>query len=166
MHAPINERNIYTSFSRKKGKQEKRKERTIRLTLVKKRWITYARIFCLFTCHYMANWRVCPIFVAPLVVWHDKLQNLCGAGQETLRPRNVRVRVAFTRRNVLKYQGKRALNIITGTESPFERALLRAHTRSNSASTRVALAPRYKLFAAVCKTAMRNEQSCHTMLEW
>lgn len=52
-----------------------------------------------------------------------------------------------------------AFNIITGTMPPFE--------RSNRASTCTVLVPRYKLFAAVCKTAMRNEQSCHTTtLEW
>lgn len=55
---------------------------------------------------------------------------------------------------------RRELNIIMEIKPPFKRF------RSNRASMYTVLVPRYKLFAAVCKTAMRNERSCRTTLEW
>lgn len=126
--------------------------------------VTYVRYRCgcrifFFICHYMLNWCISPIF-ATLLVWHDKLRNLCGTGQ------NTSYSYVFIHQNIprIKISWKkcirRELNIIMETKPPFKRF------RSNRASMYTVLVLRYKLFAAVCKTAMRNERSCRTTLEW
>lgn len=126
--------------------------------------VTYVRYGCgcrifFFICHYMLNWCISPIF-ATLLVWHDKLRNLYATGQNTSHS------YVFIHQNIprIKISWKkcirRELNIIMKTKPPFKRF------RSNRASMYTVLVPRYKLFAAVCKTAMRNERSCRTTLEW
>lgn len=117
--------------------------------------ITYVRYVDLyFSCTIICQIGVCLQFL-PHCSYNTINCRIYAAPTRTLRP------YVFTRPRV-KIQGKKyvwhAFNIITRTKPPFE--------RSNRASTCTVLVPCYKLFAAICKMAMRNEQSCHTTLEW